>query len=64
VAVLALINLTVVAAQLLTGVLLIFNFALPLSALIRRDPKIAFTIDIEVESVLFVMKANNRRRGG
>ena len=59
-----LVDLTVVAAELLTRVFLIFNFALPLSALIWRDPNIAFTVDIEIESVLFVMKGNNRWRGG
>ena len=63
-AVSVLIDLTVFAAEQLTGFLLIFNFALPLSALIRRDPNIAFTVDIEIESVPFVMKGNNRRRGG
>ena len=63
-AVSVLIDLTVVDAEQLTGVLLIFNFALPLSALIRRDPNIAFTVDIEIERVPFVMKGNNRRRGG
>ena len=43
-----LIDLTVVAAEHLTGVLLIFNSALPLSALIWRDSNIAFTVDIEI----------------